>query len=112
MRLNYKNQIITKLKNIWSNKWGKVLIIIVVFLLIQPFLTKSKIDIYDPKNRFYYDDKFRIMPQAVWLTCGQRAMGKSKLLDLSDDLIVDCDPSTANCRILGPTIRLCIYGEQ
>jgi hypothetical protein len=40
----YKNQIITKLKNIWSNKWGKVLIIFVVFLLIQPFFPKSKID--------------------------------------------------------------------
>jgi len=73
----------------------------------------KKIDIYDPKNQFYYDDNFRIMSQAVWLTCSPQAMGKSKWLNLSDDVIKNCDPSNGtNCRILGPTIRLCIYGTQ
>ena len=73
----------------------------------------KKIDIYDPKNQFYYDDNFRIFSQAVSLTCSPQAMGKSKLLNLSDDVITNCDPSNGlNCRILGPTIRLCIYGTQ
>ena len=73
----------------------------------------KKIDIYDPKNQFYYDNNFRIFSIAVWLTCPPQAMGKSKWLNLSEDVIKDCDPSNGtNCRILGPTIRLCIYGTQ
>jgi len=108
----YKNQIVTKFKNIWSNKWGKFLIIILVFSLIGHILPKSKIDIYDPKNRFYYDDKFRIMPVAVWLSCGQSAMGKSTWLRYSDEVIVPCDPKYSNCAVLGPQIKLCLFGEQ
>lgn len=92
--------------------WGKVLIIIVVFLLIQPVLPKSKIDIYDPKNRFYYDDKFRIMPVAVWLSCPQTAVGKSSWLPYSDEVIVPCNPKYFNCSIAGPKVKLCLFGRQ
>ena len=112
MRLNYKNKIISKFKKIWSNKWGKVLIIIVAFLLILPFVPKSKIDIYDLKNRFYYDDKFRIMPLAVWLSCPQSAKGKSTWLSYSDQVIVPCDSRYFDCGALGPNVKLCIFGKQ
>ena len=48
---------------------------------------------------------------AVWLTCPLQAMRKSKWLNLSDDVVKNCDPSNgSNCRILGSTIRQCIYG--
>jgi len=69
----------------------------------------KKIDIYDPKNQFYYDDNFRIIPVAVWLTCPSQSMGKSKWLNFSYEVIKNCD---SNCRNLGPTIKLCIYGYQ
>ena len=62
------------------------------------------------------------MPVAVWLSCGQSALGKSTWLRYSDEVIVPCDPKYfncsvlglkyANCAILGPQIKLCLFGEQ
>jgi len=38
----YKNQIVTKLKNIWSSKWGKVLVIFFGLLILSNLFSKSE----------------------------------------------------------------------
>lgn len=52
------------------------------------------------------------MPVAVWLSCGQKAMGKSAWLPYSDEVIVPCDPKYFNCSVLGPKVKLCLFGKQ
>ena len=88
-----------------------VSIFLIIFLAILLY-PKKKIDVYDLKNRFYYDDNFRIMATAAWQTCGQTAMGKSKMLDYSGETIVPCDSKYLNCNIMGPTVKLCFWGQQ
>ena len=68
-----------------------------------------KINIYDPKNRFYYGDKLRIMPVAEGASCGERAMGKSGWLPFSRSTIVPCDRQYYNCAVMGDRIQLCLF---
>lgn len=102
-----------KIKQLFSMPIVRNVSIFLIIFLVILLYPKKKIDVYDLKNRFYFDDNFRIMPVAVWLSCvGDRAMGKSKMLDYSGEIIVSCDSKYFNCNIMGPTVKLCFFGEQ